>query len=156
MKEKDKRIAVAAVVLVIILLIGALSMRKGKAGLLTTSGGDENLPTSEILPTVDASVLVGLTANKKKSDVTMSIKNMPTGTKTLEYELSYNTEGDIPKGTAASPIDVSAQSDFEKTITLGTCSSGTCVIDKVVGKIKVTIKFEGSYGKRLFEKDFEI
>ena len=156
MKPKEKKIVIAAVILVGILLIGAISLGKGKAKSSVTSSGDELLPTSEILPTVDSSVLVGLTANKKKTEVTLSIKNMPSGTRTIEYELSYNTEGDIPKGTAASPIDVTGRSDFEKIITLGTCSSGSCVIDKVVGKVKVSIKFEGSFGKKLFEKEFDI
>lgn len=154
MNQKDKNILIIAGVVLVVVLVGFFLLR-GRGGQ-TALNREEVLPTSEVIPTVDASVRVSVTANKKKTEVELAINGIPKGTQTIEYELSYNTEGDIPKGTAASPTDVSGQSSYSKTITLGTCSSGSCVYDKVTGPIKVTIKFDGSYGKKLFEKEFDI
>ena len=46
--------------------------------------------------------------------------------------------------------------EVEKQLTLGTCSSGTCVYHKVEGKIQLTLKFSGDYGQKLYEKEHEL
>jgi len=53
-------------------------------------------------------------------------------------------------------IALNSESEYLKKITLGTCSSGKCVYHEVVGKIKVSLKFTGSYGEKIFEKEYEL
>lgn len=115
---------------------------------------EEILPKSEILPTVDSSVLVDLTSKDKKEAI-LTIKSIPNGTLTIEYELSYLAKGNLPKGVIGT-INIEGENSIERKITLGTCSSGSCVYDEGVTSIKVNLKFEGDYGSRLFEKEFEI
>jgi len=114
------------------------------------------LPEGEVFPTVDASTTVELKADRLKREVTLTIEGIPSGTTDIEYEMSYIAEGDLPKGVIGT-IEVKGKTTIEKTgITLGTCSSGACVYDKGVKSIKVALKFNGAYGSRSFEKEFDI
>lgn len=125
---------------------------------------DEILPRSEIIPTVDTSVEVDLTSKNNK-EVVLKINKIPSGTTSIEYELSYlakspqsgmpNAAGDLPKGVIGT-MPIANENTIERKITLGTCSSGKCVYDQGVERIKVSLKFSGGYGSRLFEKEFEI
>lgn len=115
----------------------------------------EILPESELIPTVDASVLVSLTAQNRKREVVLKIKGILNGTQQVEYELSYQTTNDIPKGVIGT-IDIENEKEIERKITLGTCSAGKCVYDEGVERIKVYLKFSGDYGSQLFDKEFTI
>jgi len=115
---------------------------------------DDVLPKSEIIPTIDASVEVVL-ISKSNKEVILTIEKIPSGTTSIEYELSYLAKGDLPKGVIGT-IVVENDESIERSITLGTCSSGKCVYDQGVEKIKVSLKFIGNYGSRLFEKEFEL
>ncbi|MEK7070459.1 MAG: hypothetical protein AAB966_01495 [Patescibacteria group bacterium] len=94
------------------------------------------------------------------------IQNAPGGTQTADLELTYNRErqttdeGDsslIPDGAIASCEFKNGSRNCEKDgITLGTCSSGVCRYHKVVGKVKLSILFSGSYGKKAFEKEYAL
>ena len=112
------------------------------------------LPTNEILPTVDKSVLVTL-ISKDKKEVILTIENIPSKTSTIEYELSYLALGNLPKGVMGT-IKFDGKQKIERAITLGTCSSGTCVYDQGVEKVKLNLRFEGNYGSKFFEKEFSI
>jgi hypothetical protein len=82
--------------------------------------------------TIDSSVKISLTALTGKKEVLLSIKDMLKNTNGLEYILSYETvEGGCKVLTVF--MEIMGQ-DFEKKITLGTCSSGTCVYHNI--KIK--------------------
>jgi hypothetical protein len=43
-----------------------------------------------------------------------------------------------------------------RKIVLGTCSSGTCRYHNILGPIKLNLKFTGSYGEKIYEKEFKI
>ncbi len=130
----------------------------------------EALQNEEIIPTVDASVIVKLRPAKKSGEVLLTVENAPKGTKGIDYELTYDamsTEGTgekVPQGAIGKCYNKGGsqnwtckqQAESGEAITLGTCSSGTCVYHKVVGPIKVTLGFEGSYGKRIFEKEYDL
>lgn len=110
------------------------------------------LSTSDIIPTIDQTVKVDL-FSKDKKEVILSIKNIPPKTKSIEYELSYLASGNLPKGVIGT-INLNGEDKIERKITLGTCSSGVCVYDEGVEKIHLTLRFEGDFGLRLFEKEF--
>ncbi len=130
----------------------------------------EALENEEVIPTVDASVIVNLRPAKKSGEVTLTVKNAPNGTKSIDYELTYDalsTEGtgeNVPQGAIGKCYNTKdtrdwtckQQAESGEAITLGTCSSGACVYHKVVGPIKVTLGFEGSYGKKIFEKEYDL
>jgi hypothetical protein len=165
LKDKKKLGITVVVLLVVIGIVYFIvaNQAKNKQAL-------EALENEEIIPTVDASVIVELKAAKKAGEVTLTVKDAPKGTKSIEYELTYDamsTEGTgekVPQGAIGRCYNKSGtqnwnckqQQESGEAITLGTCSSGTCVYHKVVGPIKVTLSFEGSYGKRIFEKEYDL
>jgi hypothetical protein len=111
-------------------------------------------PSEAIIPTVDSSVKISLTPLTGKKEVMLSIKNMPKNTNSLEYILSYETrEGGLQGVNSTAEI---IGSDFEKKITLGTCSSGTCVYHNIKDKIKVELVFKGDNGDRYFTKEYAL
>lgn len=171
MLKNKKRVILLGIIIIIGLIILFIKFSNPKPEQQNPQ--DEILPKSEIIPTVDASVVVNLTS-KNKREVVLKINKIPSGTTSIEYELSYlakspqsgpqsdsalrgmpNAAGDLPKGVIGT-IEVENENTIERKITLGTCSSGKCVYDQGVEKIKVSLKFSGGYGSRLFEKEFEI
>ncbi len=152
MKSKNKPVIVIAVIVVLVLIIGIIFMRSRKG----TSANKESeiLPTEELMPTVDSSVKVDLTSSSKR-EALLSIDKIPNGTAAIEYSLSYETKQQGLQGVIGT-ISLSDEDKYEKRITLGTCSSGSCVYHEVVGTIKLSLKFSGEYGDRIFEKDFQL
>lgn len=151
--EKNKKVLIIVGIFVVIMFLGVLMVINGlnKKAL----SDQQTLPKSEILPTVDSSVQVTLTANETKNKVALRAENFPNGTKTLEYELSYET-AESTEGASTLPIDVAGTDSFEREIRLGTCSASVCRDHVGVKKIKVNILFTGNYGKKIFEKEFDI
>lgn len=115
---------------------------------------EQVVPTDAVIPTIDSSVKISLAPLTGRKEVMLSIKNMPKNTNSLEYILSYETrEGGLQGVNSTTEI---IGNDFEKKITLGTCSSGTCVYHNIKDKIKVELVFKGNYGKKIFEKEFSL
>jgi len=154
MKIENKSTVIVAVVTILILLIGVyflfLSKKTNK-----TSDNPEETPTEVLIPTVDSSVKVDLTGQSGK-EVLLEIDKIPTGTSTIEYSLSYETKQQGLQGVMSLPISLNNETKYKKKITLGTCSSGACVYHEVIGAIKLSLKFSGDYGERIFEKDFTL
>lgn len=118
------------------------------------NNNEQTAPLDGVVPTVDSSVKINLTAEAGKKEVLLSIKNMPLNTTGLEYILSYETvEGGLQGINSTAEI---TKRDFEKKITLGTCSSGTCVYHNVKGKIKMELIFKGNNGDKYFTKEYEL
>ncbi len=152
---RNKKVLVAAVIIALLLVVGGIFLFNSK-GKKTANEGSSSIANEAAIPTVDASVKVQLETLPGNKEVLLNIEGIPTGTKTLEYELSYEARNQGPQGVITQPIDVSGQTSYEKKITLGTCSSGTCVYHDVVGDINLSLKFSGTYGQRIFEKEFPL
>lgn len=151
----DKKILIGGgvVLLVLILLVGRVLL----AGKSTTNTNQTNaIPTEELIPTVDSSVKVDLASKVSGKEVTLSVKNIPNGTTSIEYSLSYQTVKQGIQGVIGTVTTTSSEKDYSKDLTLGTCSSGTCVYHDVQGPINVSLKFNGSFGERVFGKDFTL
>jgi len=148
----NKNVLIIGAVLLVLLAIGYWLLGRKN---IPKNNQETISPTEIVLPTIDSSVKVDLQSVSGGKDVTLSINNIPSGTDSVDYELSYQTAQQGIQGVIGT-IDVFNQSDYEKKITLGTCSSGTCVYHQVVGKIKLTLKFTGDYGEKLFEKEYEL
>lgn len=113
-------------------------------------------PTEAVIPTVDSSVKVSLEGTNGNKEAVLSVEGIPTGTKSVDYELSYNTKSQGLQGVIGTITIDSGKTSAEKKLTLGTCSSGTCVYHSVLGGIQVSLKFSGKYGEKMFEKEFEL
>jgi hypothetical protein len=109
-----------------------------------------------IAPTVDSTVKVQLISGVEKKDAELKVEEVPLGTQTVEYMLSYQEKQKGLQGVLGTITLGDSEKEFNKQITLGTCSSGRCVYHEVVGKVKATLKFSGSYGDRIFEKEYEM
>lgn len=152
MKPEQKKYAIIGGVVVLLLLVGFFVIK----GQNTKTEIVEEAPVEDVIPTVDASVKVSLEANDAQNkEVALSASGIPSGTESVEYELSYLTASQGLQGVIGT-VSLDGKRQFEKELTLGTCSSGTCVYHQVVGKIKLTLKFNGDYGAKLFEKEFEL
>lgn len=133
---KNKKVLIISGVVVLALLLLGFIFLNGRTG--QNQGGNTNLmPTQIPIPTISAEEL-GLTLEPGPlgRTVIVSITNKK-GIKAIEYELSYTSEGDIPRG-AIGELDLT-KSRVTKEITLGTCSD-TCHYDEGVTNIKIVLK----------------
>jgi len=154
MNIKQKKVLIAIAIFIIFLLIFIRFFLNNKKVQKTQE--KEIIPTEAVIPTIDGSVQVNLTARIPGKEIVLSINSIPKGTNTVEYSLSYATRQQGLQGVIGTLEIKETESDFEKDITLGTCSSGRCVYHEVLGMIKLNLKFSGSYGEKIFEKDYQI
>jgi uncharacterized protein YneF (UPF0154 family) len=79
-----------------------------------------------------------LTAGAGNRTVTMEITNLDE-VSSLDYELSYKSKGDLPRGIVGN-IEVSSKDkQIKKELVLGTCSD-VCHYDEDVTDIKIILK----------------
>ncbi|PIV71225.1 hypothetical protein COW57_00670, partial [Candidatus Roizmanbacteria bacterium CG17_big_fil_post_rev_8_21_14_2_50_39_7] len=109
----------------------------------------------DAIPTVDSSTVVTLKSLQGNKEILLEGKGVPSGTSSIDYELSYDTQGQGKQGVIGTISDITGNT-FEKQMTLGTCSSGRCVYHEVIGSIQVTLKFTGDYGERILIKEFSL
>lgn len=155
--KKYLPLIIAAVIIVV--GIGSVLVFSKKNSQSAGQGGTTQLPTTEVVPTVDSSVSVDLKpVDAAKHNVELSVKGIPSGTQSLEYELSYDTASQGSQGIIPDePIAVKpGQTEFSKQFLLGTESSGAFTYHVVTSPIKVSVTFNGSYGKKSFEKDYTL
>ncbi len=151
--NKTAVIVGSVLIIVVLLLVGYRFVFRGSS---QPSTKNEALPTDELIPTVDSSVNVNLSLLPSGHDIDFSVKNIPNGTATIEYSFSYNTQSQGIQGVIGTVNLTGGEHDYDINITLGTCSSGKCVYHQVVGSINLSLKFNGNYGVKVFQKDFSI
>ena len=152
--DKKKLMLIGGVVLTVLIVGGVLiSSRKSD---VNKQENEDLLPTEVVIPTVDSSVSVDLISTSAGREVTLQIKKIPTGTDSVDYELSYQTRQQGLQGVIGTIQMKKGESEIDKTLTLGTCSSGTCIYHQVVGKVRLNLRFTGDYGDKVFEKEYEI
>ena len=149
------RLLIIGGVLVTILIIGGvlIGSNKGKQEVVEE---EELLPTEVVIPTIDKNVEINLVSSSLGREVVLQIKNIPAGTETVEYELSYQTKQQGLQGVIGTVELKTDQSEVDKRLTLGTCSSGSCIYHQVVGKVRLNLRFTGDYGDKVFEKEYQL
>ncbi len=156
---KNKNVMVTGVIVLVLVVGGFLLTSRGGASGKKSVNDTSTLPDNEVIPTVDSSVLVTLTADKLLHEAVLTVDNYPAGTTGIEYALSYDASVDgenVPKGVIGDFVLDSKTSKVSKEVTLGTCSSGTCKYDKIMSKVTVELKFKGDYGSKLYKSDFDL
>lgn len=141
---------------VLLLITGVVVYKAVFAPSVTVPAEEEEIV--EILPEVDASVVVEITRSKVKDNtVVLSIEGLAGTYATLSYELSYDSQG-IVQGVTSAPLDISNKDSFVRDdIYLGTCSRNVCKPHPGVEKISAVIVFTASDGTRSqFSKEHEL
>jgi len=152
MKTTQKQYVIFGIVIAILSIIGIYFFMSSSSSSKSAKEKDSVFEEpAEIIPTVDSSVIVTITG---KTEAVVEINGMPDGTDSVEYELSYDTKSGSVEGVFGK-IDAQGSTAKEK-ITFGTCSSGVCRYHDIAGPVKGVFKFNGSYGKRLLEKSFDL
>ena len=135
---KDKRILIAGVVvLVLIILVVGFFLVFNKSSQTQTPQGVNAIPTQIPIPTITAnSIGLTLKAGTAGKTVIATVTNT-NGITAIDYELSYTSQGNIPRG-AIGQFDLTKK-PVSKEITLGTCSD-VCHYDQGVSNIKIVLK----------------
>ena len=110
-----------------------------------------------VLPTVSESIKVNLISRNTNKSVDLSIEGLTSDISSIEYELTYQTGTDLPRGVLGT-IKLNGEKNINKTdITLGTCSSGKCVYDTGVTSVNLSLKFNFSSGQSsVFQKNYSL
>lgn len=154
MKDIPRSYLIGGIVVIVLLVVAGFMFSKNKNQSADQSKKSAMEEETEVIPTVDSSVKVTVEAMNAKKDLMLKITGIPNGTESVEYIISYNTAAQGLQGLNGIVSVDSGDSEVEKKLTVGTCSSGSCVYHDVVGDIKVELKFTGSYGDRVFQKEF--
>ncbi|OGK62224.1 hypothetical protein A2334_05210 [Candidatus Roizmanbacteria bacterium RIFOXYB2_FULL_38_10] len=152
---KKKTVIIVGVVVFIIIVLSFILLSKNKKEEVKEKTGGVLIQEENILPTVDSSVKVEFTSSSEGKEAILRLSGIPSGTESIDYELSYQEAQKGLQGVIGT-IMPDNQTAYEKKITLGTCSSGRCVYHEIIGKVKVTLKFVGSYGDKIYEKEYDI
>ncbi|KKS98582.1 MAG: hypothetical protein UV73_C0001G0103 [Candidatus Gottesmanbacteria bacterium GW2011_GWA2_43_14] len=149
-----KRAFIVAIVLILVLGGGIMLLRKNSQPQAQT----ELIPTpTAILPTVTDDVKVEVIPLNGNRSITLKISGIPAGTSVIEYELTYVTGNDLPRGVLGEiKLDEGEEEVTRDDIVLGTCSSGKCVYDTGVEKIDLSLKFTGTGGISVFQKSYNL
>ena len=139
-KMKNNRNLIIVGVIVLILLVG------GGIFLATKKSPKPAIPTmqsEEILTLSPLDIGLSLTMGSDDKRVIMEITKIE-GVTSLEYQLSYTSKGDIPRGVIGT-LDLKGNT-IKKEIILGTCSD-VCHYDQNVSNIKIILKVTKTDGK---------
>jgi hypothetical protein len=157
--NKKTILPIAAIALVVLALVGYLVTRPAAPPLAKKAIQITQAPENEIIPTVGPEVQVSLKSITPKQEIKLIVEGVPDKTTSIEYELTYSTKKQESEGvfSTAKPKEPATTfgKTFERQITLGTCSRNVCTYHEITSDIKVTLKFEGDYGSKLFQKEFK-
>ncbi len=153
-----KKPVIIGIVLVILLAVTGMAVmavvNKPKTLTKPTTVTEE---VDESVGPADPSIAVKVVPSKVKDNAVVVTASGLTGkAKELEYEISYESAGQIKGATTDKPLPVSGDT-FEREIYLGTCSRNVCTPDKGVTKVSIVMKFIAPDGKKTrFTGDFEL
>jgi hypothetical protein len=167
MKLDRKKIMIIGGVLLVLVAFFGYRFFAGQKPKVNTD--DQAAPSDMVFPTVDSSVKVDLISTKK-GEAILSVNNAPSGTESIEFEMSYlvinedtgDGGGTVSQGAIGKCYEVKGiwecgePSASGRKIILGTCSSGVCRYHNISGPIRISLKFSGDYGNKMFTKEYEL
>ena len=142
---KNKVVLIAGGAIILLVLVGGLFLLSSKNKASNQDAQNSNiLPTQVLIPTITADS-IGLTLKAGASGKTVIVAvSQTSGISGIDYELSYISKGNIPRG-AIGQFDLTKK-PVSKEITLGTCSD-VCHYDQEVTNIKIVLKVTKEDGK---------
>ena len=133
--KNSRNILITVGIVVLLLIIGGVIVLTTKKTVKTTPVATQQ---EQAIPTIAASDIgLSLTMSSDGKKVIMQISKT-TGLASVDYELSYTSKGDIPRG-AIGHVYVKTGQSINQEITLGTCSD-VCHYDQDVANIKLVLK----------------
>lgn len=145
---------IPGVALLIVFVVGVGLLMSKRDGQQKEPSTTEVLPTQEQLPKVESTVNATLTTDKKKQYATVTVTGVPEDVTDIEVELAY-TDKQGNTDAAIDMITIEKGKKAEKKLALGTCSA-TCTFDFGGGQVHLKLKFNGTKGSRLFEKEYSL
>ena len=160
-RNKMKKPALILVLILVIAILGGIFLFRDK--IFPTKKEEEAVTTPSpgahfTLPeTKEEEVGVTLTPRYDKKAVILKISKIPADVTSVDYELSYEVKGGLPRGVLGK-VDIKAgQQTLLREILLGTCSRNVCVYDEGVKKVSLTLKFNKTGGVSTgFAQDYEL
>lgn len=142
---KNKRLVIVAGVVILLLLAGigyAVTGKKSAQPVVSQQAQDDSIPTISA-----SSLSLKLIAREDKKAVKIEVDNAKDII-SIDYELTYNTKGNIPRGAIGTIKNGVGSGKIESNyIDLGTCSSGICKFDQGVSVVNVVLKSTKKDGK---------
>ena len=142
--KNRKVLIVVGVVLLVLVGVGYFILSPKKSSSIPQAPEPQATEEETILTLSPEDIGLTLTAIESNRKVLMGIANT-SDLVSLEYELSYTSKGDIPRGVLGT-IDVKSDKPIKHEIVLGTCSD-VCHYDQEVSNIKVILKVTKSDNK---------
>jgi hypothetical protein len=145
-KIKKNKWIVAAVVAVIIIVAGAIlvTVNNAKKTPVTQETNEDSIVNMK-----PEDIGLTLTPSSDNKELELHIGDVSKFSE-YDYTVSYDAVEDgqtVEKGVIGSGKINSGDTSVDKSITLGTCSSGTCRYDKGIKKIEFDIKLQLKNGK---------
>lgn len=144
-------VIIAAVIILGLALLFFLARgnRQEKEVLVTPT------PT-KVLEKIEADVTISVVKKRGVEEVVLTVANLPADITSVNYEMTYLTSENLPRGVLGEIRLKSGESKITRDITLGTCSRNVCKYDYNVSKVSLALKFNGTKGVRGFQQDFEL
>lgn len=149
---KNKTALYVSIGVLVIVLLGGFLVVKGLKK--EAPPPPQEVEQVELSP-ADPSIVVDLKPKAAGTAVVLSISSIPSGTESVEYELSYLNEAGLPKG-ALGKIELEGKTEVEREILLGTCSRNVCTYDKGVTSVKLVLRFNHPDGASQFSKEYPL
>ena len=138
---QDKKIlAGIGVIVLAVLIVGGVFVLTSKNNSITSQ---QTTQEEEVLSLKPEDIGLSLALSEDSKKVTMEVTKVD-GLTTLEYQLLYNSKGDVPRGVIGN-VEIKGEA-IKKEIVLGTCSD-VCHYDEEVSDIKIIIKVVKTDGK---------
>ena len=149
---KNKTLLWLTLGILLIVVVGGVVVVKS---LNKPSAAPAQEEMKEDLPPVVASVVVDLKPKAEGKSVVLTVTNIHKDTESLEYELSYTTDEELPKG-ALGKISLDGRTEISRDILLGTCSKNVCTYDKGVKSVKLVLRFNNPSGASQYSKEYPL
>lgn len=133
---KNKNLFIGLIVLLVLVGAGFLVLSSNKKAAPVQV---DQTPSEEKVTTIKPEDIgLNLTASTDKKKIILEVTNTKD-ISGLDYELSYTSKGDIPRGVIGHIGIPQAGKSVKQEITLGTCSD-VCHYDQDVSNIKLILK----------------
>lgn len=133
---KNQKVVIGIIAAILLIIGGGFFvLSSGKKAVSTQV---EKVPIEEQVSTIKPEEIgLSLTQSADNREVILEVTNIE-GLSGLDYELSYSSKGDIPRGVIGH-IDIQSGKLVRQRIKLGTCSD-VCHYDEGVSNIKLILK----------------
>jgi hypothetical protein len=144
MQRNQLIISLGILLLAIIIGITVFVFSSGQDSTSTTQSTGEANETTQLRTLMPEDIGLTLVPARSGKALMMNISKL-TGIKSVEYELTYLSKGDIPRGAIGNLPVKPGDTLLQQEIILGTCSN-VCKYDEGVRDIRLVLKINKTDG----------